>query len=708
MPEDEEPLVQILVETVGQNEEVPAEPSTPDTVLVNQADVPLPATVPEATRHTILDVEELSSIVHSQLGRSYYELWSSGQIGLETVRLRLGSQVAEMFQLHKDVEDNDTQLNQARSETTSESSWEREYFPDETEKTEVKAPVAFRMMDAGSGLDLSGPEEHGPPQQGPQPNPDREGHSVMEAHEEVLPDEGGETLGGVGPEETDVDVADDETMLEGDETILMQRGQPDFETLLQNLLHQLDSMPHQRAARMAEFMQQHLMDMRRPAPHLWRPILRERHASVEALLGVFAERNQALQAEEQQWCNRQWVMLAPFLENDGCGSSMATGSEALPEGAPLSTGEPTGLANEEEVVAIEDSQEPIEEDGSRVQVARLRNGTVRDLLPEEVRQMQWNEMVEEEAAHEQMQRERDEWASLAASSFMTGEQWTEADQSAEPSVKRARVQVRIQGEGGRVVRDEQYLVALRDGEQLVYQVSVRTPVVNEEAAMGAYAEEAVGNADGRASSSGGRGKPTDIDSAADWPLEDDGRDDDKSHIDAEEFVASPLGIKFYREWKHGMVSPAVIGQRFGYHVLGKYASMLEDEKEAEEQRRVGAVEVADGSTGGGFAALMAPPAHTLALDDSLEGAEADEQAHDLHLAQPEQAMVAAHQLNDMGTAAVVDSQGEASADVQPAGGGETAASSTRTSESPTGSTSTERGPVFPRRHVQTTLKKWLE
>ena len=71
-------------------------------------------------------------------------------------------------------------------------------------------------------------------------------------------------------------------------------------------------------------------------------------------------------------------------------------------------------------------------------------------------------------------------------------------------------------------------------------------------------------------------------------------------------------------------------------------------------------------------------------------------------------MVAAHQLNDMGTAAVVDSQGEASADVQPAGGGETAASSTRTSESPTGSTSTERGPAFPRRHVQTTLKKWLE
>ena len=712
VPEDEEPLMQIIVETVGQTEAALVEPSTPDKVLVNHEDVPLPATVPDTTRHTIMDVEELSNIVHSQLGRSYYELWSSGQIGLETVRLRLGSQVAEMFQLHKDVEDNDTQLNQARSETTSKSSWEKEYFPDETEKTEVKVPAALRMMDAGSGHGLHGPDAHGPPQQWFHPKPERNGQSVTEAQEGVLPDEGGEALGGVGTEEQNMDVAEDETVPEGGETNLMQRGQPDFETVLQNLLNQLDSMPQPKAARMAEFLQQHLMDMRRPAPHLWRPVLRERHASVEALLSVFAEYNQALQAEEQQWCNRQWVMLVPFLEDDGCGRSTATGSDALPDGAPLSAGEPMALAKEEEVVAIEDSQEPVEEDGSQIQVARLGNGTVRDLLPEEVRQLQWNEMVEDEAAHQQLQMERDEWASLAASSFMTWEQWAAADQPVEPSVKRARVQVRIQGEGGRVVRDEQYLVALRDGEQLVYQVSVRTPVVNEAETLGAYAEEAVEAAAERASSSGDKGTPTETDGAlmepCDRPLEGDDKDDDKSHIDAEEFVASPLGVKFYREWKHGMVSPAVIGQRFGYHVLGKYASVLEDEKEAAEQRQVGATEAAAGSASGGFAALMSPPAHMFTLEDSLEEAAVAEPEHDLHLTQPEQALVAAHQeVSEMGAGAAEASHGEESEGAQSASGDATAASSTRTSEGLTSSASTERGSVFPRRHIQTSLKKWL-
>ena len=340
---------------------------------------------------------------------------------------------------------------------------------------------------------------------------------------------------------------------------------------------------------MAEFLQQHLMDLRRPAPHLWRPLLRERHASVEALLSVFAEYNQELQVEEQQWCNQQWVTLMPYLEEDVCGNSTAAGSETLPEDNPPAAGEPMALENEEspDVVAIEDSQEPVEADGSRVQVARLRNGSVRDLSAEEARQLQWNEAVEDEAAHQQRQVERDEWASLATSTFMTWEQWMMADRPAEPGVKRARVQVRIQGEGGRVVRDEHYLVALRDGEQLAYQVSVRTPMASDAEAMGAYAAEAVHATTEMASSSEGPGMQPEGHGAVMAQGEQPVSGEDKSHIDAEEFVASPLGVKFYKEWKSGLVGPAIIGQRFGYHVLGKYASMLEDEKEMEEQGRSG-------------------------------------------------------------------------------------------------------------------------
>ena len=35
-----------------------------------------------------------------------------------------------------------------------------------------------------------------------------------------------------------------------------------------------------------------------------------------------------------------------------------------------------------------------------------------------------------------------------------------------PGVKRARVQVLVQGEGGRVIRKENWLIGLRDGESL--------------------------------------------------------------------------------------------------------------------------------------------------------------------------------------------------------------------------------------------------
>ena len=249
---------------------------------------------------------------------------------------------------------------------------------------------------------------------------------------------------------------------------------------------------------------------------------------------------------------------------------------------------------------------------------------MRELVPQERQQLQWDELVEDEAAAMEMQRERREWASQESDHYPTWQQWASAAVPPEQGVKRARVQVRVQGEDGRVVRDEHYNIALRDGEQLVYQVGVRTPVATEREAMGVYAAEATDSLH-----SEGAGSSTDPPRHL-RPASDEGGDrsaqmnQDKTHIDAEEFAATPLGQKFYGEWKKGVVGPALIGQRFGYHVLGKFASMLEDERERAEQvqsdRDSGLASEPERGTASGGARfeLRPPPAETLVLNDSLE------------------------------------------------------------------------------------------
>ena len=147
------------------------------------------------------------------------------------------------------------------------------------------------------------------------------------------------------------------------------------------------------------------------------------------------------------------------------------------------------------------------------------------------------------------------------------------------AVKRARVHIRIQGEHGRVVREENYLVPVRDGEQLAYEVRVQPSTPQSE--MGAYAEEALrGQAmnEGDAQDQGGQsagassstsplmGNANENEGMLDlqiWSTQQQTGRQDKGHIDPEEFAATPIGKKFYQEWKAGRVGPQVIGSRFG-------------------------------------------------------------------------------------------------------------------------------------------------
>ena len=173
------------------------------------------------------------------------------------------------------------------------------------------------------------------------------------------------------------------------------------------------------------------------------------------------------------------------------------------------------------------------------------------------------------------------------------------------------------------MRDENYMVALRDGEQLLYQVGMRSPIMEEEEGMGAYAAEAVSSMDNAGAGSSCTEPPNlqgeDAEGRSGSEGVEEGNQADKSHIDAEEFANSPLGQKFYAEWKQGRVSPALIGQRFGYHVLGKFASLLEDEREALEcANRESVAHGSERASGSAGFVLRPPPAETLVLEDSLE------------------------------------------------------------------------------------------
>ena len=498
---------------------------------------------------------------------------------------------------------------------------------------------------------------------------------------------------------------DEEQQEEADETDLMQRVSSGFSATLSRLLDQLERMPQEKAARMANFLRQFLADLRRPAPHVRRPVLIERQTRLEALLSIFEERSEGLREEEQQWCLREWAVLQSFLEHAEEGDA-ATDSGGEEE--PQTEADDQDARGSAQVVAIEDSQEAVEEEGSQIQVVRLPNGTTRDMEPSEVEMLQWAEALEAEAAEDERRREQEMWNAAASSSYCTWEQWGIANLDAGPAVKRARVHVQIQGEEGRVVRNESFMVALRDGEKLAYQVSV-LKAQEDEQLQGAYvAQLHQGGETGTARGSGSTEGPHE----ADEEQQQDDVPHSMDHVTGPNFAQTDYGRKCYEDWKAGRASSAQIGRRFGFHILGTFASMLEDEKETMEAAQAPMAPAGVATTAGGGMTTLETPS-TLMADGGPEGpgvAGGDDSGS-----------VASHgagqdrfsRLREPPTKTVVigDSQGEGEADSQPANVmGENAvdvepseASGTSSMARAAGSSGTEREG----KPVQTNLTKWL-
>ena len=116
------------------------------------------------------------------------------------------------------------------------------------------------------------------------------------------------------------------------------------------------------------------------------------------------------------------------------------------------------------------------ENGGHKQMVQLENGTQRELSEAEKEEMLENEVLEEMAAETLRQEEQQMWEDFHAAEFRSWETWAAVqDDFLHGRKKRARVQVLVQGEGGRIIRRENWLFGLQEGERFsTVSVSSRT------------------------------------------------------------------------------------------------------------------------------------------------------------------------------------------------------------------------------------------
>ena len=191
--------------------------------------------------------------------------------------------------------------------------------------------------------------------------------AVQQNHDGVterdMPQEGTENQDDIRATEQDI-VDEDKNEHEEDDTVLMQREMKgDYETVLQKLLKDLDAMPGQKAARLSHYIRQMMIDQRREAPHLRNPKLVDRFGRLSALMAVFKGEPPQLRGDEESWCHSVWEDLRPFLED-----------AELPDG-DRAEDVPKPSTSEADAITVVDSQESIQEEGSKRQVAQLANGS---------------------------------------------------------------------------------------------------------------------------------------------------------------------------------------------------------------------------------------------------------------------------------------------------------------------------------------------
>ena len=138
------------------------------------------------------------------------------------------------------------------------------------------------------------------------------------------------------------------------------------------------------------------------------------------------------------------------------------------------------------------------------------------------------------------------------------------------------------------MRDVNWLVPLRDGEQLSYSVSViqggqqeSDDAPHPNASSSGLHDEGLVQAQEVDDMEDERDADTSTLPVTGWraapnlEAESD-RSRPAKDFDVDEFVRSPLGVKFFREWLQGKVTCRLVGHRFGYPVLGKFYAIKDE------------------------------------------------------------------------------------------------------------------------------------
>ena len=576
VPPMEEVMVQVTIQEdyEGNNNrdaEEDAEegaPSTPATVRITDTQVGRQLLEAGMMR---LQTVDLDTFMNSKEGTSLYKLWTEGGIGGEEISRRWGKDVMELFQVTRTIEEDsqalDTQKDEKDAQKRLESTVREERGSSSEPGMEGLGPEERRAKRVREG-GISGAVGY----VAPMDEENLAGEVQVETEQEPTAEHGVH-------DDMDVQELDDceliqtemKVHLDNEETIFMQQQhQPSFDEVIHGLLSELESMTRPKAARTAGFLRQLLRDQQRMAPHLRNPVLRERAESLQALVSVFTEDDTQLRGDEQDWCMQHWQRLLPLLE----GRVMTASEPARP--APS-----TSL---EEAIEVVDSQEQHVENGSRKQVVMQSNGTQRNLTQDEEELIAENEEAEAFAAEllrEEDERRQDVFTSVELREW---EAWAARNSRIEPGAKRARVQVTVQGEGGRIVKQEDWLVGVKEGEYLAYSVSVHQ-YANDEDTPDPQAASSGGPTAGTRGSEEGHDDVAETDvgrfeagSVGTLPVTGETApamwdEADRSSIkdfSVDDFMETPLAAKFFRAWAQGQVSDRLIGQRFGYGVLGRF------------------------------------------------------------------------------------------------------------------------------------------
>ena len=376
---------------------------------------------------------------------------------------------------------------------------------------------------------------------------------------------------------------------DGEEVQLMQTMVDKFGVLLQKLLGLLEKLGQPSAGVRAGFLRSMLADVQRPGTHITAVVIEKMDRLQALLLSFEAGTEQEVTDVDREWCFGQWEALrATMLDVRRDGEQMAKGAQKA--------------ASSTDIVCLADSQERAENGSS--QVAVLPDGSTRPLTKEEVEEIAFHEQLEAEAAERESQADHHRWLEYKAHCLREEE---ERDMQAalnasevEPSSKRARVMVQVEGEGGRVVRSEIFNLVVKEGEALTYKIMVLPRDDPEVRAL-------------RRRQQRREGQPVEeTDSGESAASAETVRADEKgkalpapealTNEVLDDFMKTEEGPQYYRKWLRGELTCAMVRERSGCGLLAKFFGRKVEEEE--EEKMIAAAIQAEASQVAAAAAQM--------------------------------------------------------------------------------------------------------